>query len=64
MGNAISFRLNPKSEKDKQILSWAGGKITPAGFFESDRSNQESNTYCYRGRAKRESGKIHRGLDQ
>ena len=61
MGNAISFRLNPKSEKDKQILSWLEEKSLQPGFL---NQTEESNTYCYRGRAKRESGKIHRGLDQ
>ena len=33
MGNAISFRLNPKSEKDKQILSWLEEKSLQPGFL-------------------------------
>lgn len=33
MGNAISFRLNPKNEKDKQILSWLEEKSLQPGFL-------------------------------
>jgi hypothetical protein len=33
MGNAMSFRLNPKSEKDKQILSWLEEKSLQPGFL-------------------------------
>ena len=33
MGNAISFRLNPKNEKDKQILSWLEEKSLKPGFL-------------------------------
>ncbi len=33
MGNAISFRLNPKNEKDKQILSWLEEKSLQPRFL-------------------------------
>ena len=33
MGNAISFRLNPKSESDKRILDWLEEKSSQPGFF-------------------------------
>ena len=33
MGNAISFRLNPKNESDKRILDWLEEKSSQAGFF-------------------------------
>ena len=33
MGNAISFRLNPKNESDKKILDWLEEKSSQPGFF-------------------------------
>lgn len=33
MGNAISFRLNPKNESDKRILDWLEEKSSQPGFF-------------------------------
>lgn len=33
MGNAISFRLNPKNESDKRILDWLEEKSGQPGFF-------------------------------
>lgn len=33
MGNAISFRLNPKNESDKKILDWLKEKSSQPGFF-------------------------------
>ena len=33
MGNAISFRLNPKNESDKKILDWLEEKSSHPGFF-------------------------------
>ena len=33
MGNAISFRLNPKNESDKKILAWLEEKSSQPGFL-------------------------------
>lgn len=33
MGNAISFRLNPKNESDKKILAWLEEKSGQPGFL-------------------------------
>lgn len=33
MGNAISFRLNPKNESDKRILDWLEEKSSQPEFF-------------------------------
>ena len=33
MGNAISFRLNPKNESDKKILDWLEEKSSQPGFL-------------------------------
>ncbi len=33
MGNAISFRLNPKNESDKRILDWLEEKSSQPRFF-------------------------------
>ena len=33
MGNAISFRLNPKNESDKRIIDWLEEKSSQPGFF-------------------------------
>lgn len=33
MGNAISFRLNPKSESDRKILAWLEEKSSQPGYL-------------------------------
>ena len=33
MGNAISFRLNPKSENDRKILAWLEAKSSQPGYL-------------------------------
>lgn len=33
MGNALSFRLNPKNESDKKILDWLEEKSSQPGFL-------------------------------
>ena len=33
MGNAISFRLNPKSESDRKILAWLETKSSQPGYL-------------------------------
>lgn len=33
MGNAISFRLNPKSESDRKILAWLEAKSSQPGYL-------------------------------
>lgn len=33
MGNAISFRLNPKSENDRKILAWLEEKSSQPGYL-------------------------------
>ena len=33
MGNAISFRLNPKNESDKKILAWLEKKSSQPGYL-------------------------------
>ena len=33
MGNAISFRLNPKCESDRKILAWLEGKSSQPGYL-------------------------------
>lgn len=33
MGNAISFRLNPKNESDKKILAWLEEKSSQPGYL-------------------------------
>ena len=33
MGNAISFRLNPKSEYDRKILAWLEAKSSQPGYL-------------------------------
>ena len=33
MGNAISFRLNPKSENDRKILAWLETKSSQPGYL-------------------------------
>lgn len=33
MGNAISFRLNPKCESDRKILAWLEAKSSQPGYL-------------------------------
>ena len=33
MGNAISFRLNPKCESDRKILAWLEEKSSQPGYL-------------------------------
>ena len=33
MGNAVSFRLNPKNENDKKILDWLEEKSSRSGYL-------------------------------
>ena len=47
MGNAISFRLNPKCESDRKILAWLEAKSSQPGYLESDRAYQAGIVFCY-----------------